>query len=38
MDFVRAFNMETTKSVLLNRENMPEEKPHQSLIFNTPVR
>lgn len=37
MDFVRAFNI-TSKSALLERDNLDRVKPHQSLIFNTPEK
>lgn len=38
MDFVKAFNLATSKSLLLERDNDTKCKPHQSLIFNTPIK
>ena len=38
MDFVKAFNLATSKSMLLDNDNKANSKPHQSLIFNTPVK
>lgn len=36
MDFVRAFNIATSKSLLIDRDNLENNKIHQSLIFKTP--
>lgn len=36
MDFVRAFNIATSKSLLIDRDDLEKNKIHQSLIFKTP--